>query len=186
MPTKPVINENDKTMNKAVEFLKSEFKAIRTGRASTGLVEHLKVEYYGNPTPIKQLATLSAPDATSIVIKPFDPAAVKDIEKAIKISEIGLTPMTDGGTIRLNVPPLSEERRKQISNQIKQLGEKSKVSLRNIRRDTIKKLEDMEKAKEITEDIRDKAKKEIEDHTKKYTNIIDEEIKIKVKEVMES
>ena len=184
MPTQKIIQEHKKQMEKAVEFLGSEFKTLRTGRASTGLVENLKVEYYGNPTPLKQLATLAVPDAETLVIKPFDPASLKDIEAAIKNSELSLAPNNDGKMIRLNIPPLSEERRKQIAGQVKQFGEQAKVSVRNIRRDAIKQVEEEEKKKLITEDDRDKGKKDVDELTKGFTDKIDELVKNKSDEVM--
>lgn len=184
MPLKKILNETDKNMDKTLEFLRGELRSVRTGRASPGLVEHLQVEYYGSMTPLKQLATLAVPDATSIVIKPFDPAALKEIEKAIKNSDLSLAPIVDGKMIRLNVPPLSEERRKQIVQQIKQMGEKVKVSLRNLRRDSIKSIEDEEKKKTITEDERDKGKKDVDEMTKKYTDQVDQVIESKSKEIM--
>jgi len=185
MPTRPVIASHKKSMDKALEHLKHELRQVRTGRASTGLVENLKVEYYGSPTPLNQLATLAVPDASMIVIKPFDPASLKDIERAIKNSDLSLAPIVDGKVIRLNIPPLSEERRKQIVSQVKQMGEQTKVALRNIRRDANRELDEMEKAKQISEDDRDKGKKDIDTITKDYVSQVDEVIKAKSKEIME-
>jgi ribosome recycling factor len=184
MPTQKIINEHKNMMEKAFEFLGSEFKSVRTGRASTGLVENIKIDYYGTPTPLRQLAALSAPEASMIVIKPFDPGSVKEIEKAIRNSDLSIAPISDGKVIRLNVPPLSQERRKQLAAQVKQLGEQAKVGIRNIRRDANKKLEDEEKAKTITEDDRDKGKKIIDDWTKEFTDKIDHAVKIKSDEIM--
>lgn len=184
MSAKQIIGQHEKNMERTLDVLKNEFRSIRTGRASAGLVDHLMVDYYGTPTQLKQLATIACPEPASIVIKPFDVGCIKDIEKAIKVSELSLAPIMDGKMIRLNIPPLSEERRKQIVNQVKQLGEKSKVSLRNIRRDSIKQIEDEEKAKRITEDERDKGKKEVDDLTKKYTDSIDQTVKSKSEEIM--
>jgi ribosome recycling factor len=186
MPTQKIVSEHKQLMEKAFEFLYSEFKTVRTGRASTGLVENIRVEYYGTPTPLKQLATLSVPETSMIVIKPFDPASIKDIEKAIKNSDLSIAPMSDGKIIRLSVPPLSGERRKHLAAQVKQLGEQAKVSIRNIRRDANKKLDDAQKAKTLTEDDRDHGKKEIDDFTKQYTDRIDNAVKLKTDEVMES
>lgn len=186
MPLKQVMKEHESSMVKAVEFLESEFKGLRSGRASTGLVDNIRVDYYGNMTPINQLAAVATPDATSIIIKPFDASCLKDVEKALKSSEVGLNPQVEGKAIRINVPPLSEDRRKQISGQIKQMGEQAKVSIRNIRRDANKKIDDLEKAKEITEDLRDKAKKDVDEITKKYTEQIEKETKAKMDEVMNS
>ena len=163
MPAEKIVKDHGNSMDKTVEHLKSEFKSVRTGMASTGLVDSLRVEYYGTPTPVNQMASVVAPDASSIVIKPFDPSSIKDIVKAIQTSDLGLNPAADGKTVRLTIPPLSEERRKQIVTQIKQMGEQSKVSVRNIRRDANKALDDEQKAKTISEDQRDKGKKDIDD-----------------------
>jgi ribosome recycling factor len=185
MPIRKILDEHSKLMDKAIEFLRTELKSIRTGRASPGLVDHLMVDYYGTPTPLKSLATVAAPDPQSLVIKPFDFGCLKDIEKAIKNSDLSLAPIVDGKMIRLNLPPMSEERRKQLVQQVKQMGEKTKVAIRNIRRDAIKQLEDAEKAKQISEDDRDKGKEEIEKITKKHIELIDEIIKQKTDEIME-
>src|SRR4030065_652159 len=130
MPLKEIISESESKMKKAFEVLHDQLKAVRTGRASTGLVENIKVDYYGSPTPLKQLATLATPQADMIVIKPFDPACLKEIEKAIKNSDLSIAPIIDGRFIRLSIPPLSEERKKQLASQAKQTGELTKVSIR--------------------------------------------------------
>jgi len=184
MPVKKIVDEHKKLMEKSIEHLKNELKAVRTGRASTGLVENLRVEYYGTQTPLGQMATLAAPDATTIVIKPFDANSVKDIANAITNSDLSIAPIIEGKIIRLNVPPLSEERRKQIIQQVKQMGEQTKVSIRNVRRDANKALDDEQKAKTITEDDRDRGKKEIDNLTKDYTNKVDEIVKAKSDEIM--
>jgi len=184
MPTQKIVSEHENKMKKAVEALQTSLKSLRTGRASTGLVENLMVEYYGTPTALKQLATLATPQSDSIVIKPFDPSALKDIERAIKNSNLSLAPIEDGKIIRLNIPPLSEERRKQIAGQAKQLGEQAKVSLRNIRRDANKQLEKEQQDKLITEDDRDKGKKQIDDLTKDFSKEVDSTIKAKSDEIM--
>ena len=184
MPVKKIVSEHENKMKKAVETLQTSLKSLRTGRASTGLVENLMVEYYGTPTALKQLATLATPQSDSIVIKPFDPSALKDIERAIKNSNLSLAPIEDGKIIRLNIPPLSEERRKQIAGQAKQLGEQAKVSLRNIRRDANKQLEKEQQDKLITEDDRDKGKKQIDDLTKDFSKEVDSTIKAKSDEIM--
>jgi ribosome recycling factor len=184
MPTQKITNEHKMVMEKALGHLQSEFKGVRTGRASTGLVENIRVDYYGTPTPLKQLATLSIQDGTTILIKPFDPASIKEIEKTIKASDLSINPMSDGKVIRLNVPPLSQERRKQLAAQVKQLGEQSKVGIRNIRRDAIKKLEDAEKAKIVTEDDKEKGKKTMDDLTKEFTDKIELAIRHKSDEIM--
>ncbi|MHC4396519.1 MAG: ribosome recycling factor [Planctomycetota bacterium] len=184
MPIKKVISEHEDKMRKAVDFFQDELKSVRTGRASAGLVENLKADYYGTPTPLKQMATLATPQADMIVIKPFDPTSIKDIEKAIKNSDLSIAPIVDGKLIRLNIPPLSEERRKQLVAQARQLGEHTKVSLRNIRRDTNKTLEKQQKDKIITEDDLEKGKKQIDDIIKEYTDRIDSIVKNKSDEIM--
>ena len=184
MPVKEIVNECEAKMKKAAEVLHNELKTVRTGRASTGLVENIKVDYYGTPTPLKQLATLVAPQADMIVIKPFDPASVKEIEKAIKSSDLSIAPLVDGKLIRLKVPPLSEERRKQLAAQAKQTGEQTKVSIRSIRREANKQLEKEQKDKLITEDDLEKGKKQIDDVTKEYTDKVDSIIKNKSDEIM--
>ena len=186
MSAKAILAQHEKNMEKTIEVMKNDLRQIRTGRASPGLVENLMVDYYGTPTPLYQLAAIACPEPAMLVIKPFDVGCLKDIEKSIKASELSLAPIMDGKMIRLNIPPLSEERRKQIVNQVKQLGERHKVSVRNIRRDAIKQLEDAEKAKQITEDERDKGKKEADDMTKKYVDQLDQMVKSKSEEIMNS
>jgi len=184
MPTKEIISESKAKIKKAVEILQDELKAVRTGRASTTIVENMKVDYYGTPTLLKQMATLATPQADMIVIKPFDPASVKDIEKAIKNSDLSIAPIVDGKLIRLNVPPLSEERRKQLVQQAKQMGEQTKVSIRNIRREANKQLEKEQKDKLITEDDLQVGKRQIDDITREYTDKVDEVVKNKSDEIM--
>ena len=184
MPVNQIVAGCEAKMKKTVDVLKDELKAIRGGKASTALVENIRADYYGTPTPLKQLATLATPQQDSILIKPFDPASIKEIEKAIKNSDLSIAPIVDGKMIRLNIPPLSEERRKQIAQQVKQLGEQSKISIRNIRRDEIKLLEKEEEGKVITEDDLENGKKKIEDLTKQYTNNIEQIIKSKSDEIM--
>lgn len=186
MPTKLLIETHEKNMEKAVDFLRHELKSVRTGRAAPGLVENLTVDYYGSPTPLKSLATIAIPEPASIVIKPFDVGCLKEIEKAIKTSDLSLSPISEGKMIRLSIPPLSEERRKQIVNQVKQLGEKTKISVRNIRRDANKQLDDEQKNKTITEDDCKKGKDTIDEVTKKNDKQIDEIIKAKSEEIMNS
>jgi len=184
MPTKEIISENKSKMNKAVEVLADELKAVRTGRASTGLVENIKADYYGTPTPIKTIAALSAPQHDMIVIKPFDPGSVREIERAIKNSDLNLAPIADRGLIRLSIPPLNEERRKELVAQVKQMSEQTKVSIRNIRRDAIKHLEKQQKDKIITEDDLKNGKKQIDDITKECTDKVDSVVKNKSDEIM--
>ncbi len=184
MPFNEVVSQHKLKMKKALEVLTDSLKSIRTGMASTGLVEHLVVDYYGSPTPLKQMATLATPQADLIVIKPFDPSSLKEIEKAIKNSDLSIAPVVEGKLIRLAVPPLSEERRKQLAQQCRQIGEQAKVSVRNIRRDAIKQLEKQQKDKLITEDDLEKGKKQIDDATKQYSDQVDSTIKAKSDEIM--
>ena len=184
MPANKIVSEHDVKMNKTVEYLYDEFKTLRTGRASAALVENIKVDYYGTPTLLKQLAALATPQADLIVIKPFDPACIKEIEKAIKSSDLSIAPMVDGKIIRLSIPPLSEERRKQIVGQAKQMAEQIKINVRNLRRDAIKHLETEEKSKIITEDDLESGKKRLDDMTKKYVDKVDSILKAKSEEIM--
>jgi ribosome recycling factor len=184
MPSREIISENKSRMKKAVEILHDELKAVRTGRASTGLVENIKADYYGTPTPIKTIAAVSIPQYDMIVIKPFDPASVRDIEKAIKNSDLSIAPVVDRGLIRLSVPPLSEERRKELVAQVKQMGEQTKVSIRNIRREANRQLEKQQKDKVITEDELQSGKKQIDDVTREYTDEVDSVVKNKSDEIM--
>ncbi|HSW02654.1 MAG TPA: ribosome recycling factor [Sedimentisphaerales bacterium] len=184
MATQTAVSESKTKMQKAVEVLQDDLKAFRGGRATPALVEHIKVEYYGSPTPMKALATISAPEADMLMIKPFDPASVKDIEKAIKSSDLSIAPMVEGKFIRLNIPPLSEERRKHLVQQAKQAGEQTKISIRNIRRDANKTLEKQEKDSQITEDDLNGAKKQIDDITKEYSDKVDSLVTHKSNEIM--
>ncbi len=184
MPVNQIVAGCEAKMKKTVEVLKDELKAVRGGKASTALVENIKVDYYGTPTPLKQLAALATPQQDSILIKPFDPGSVREIEKAIKNSDLSIAPVVEGKAIRLNIPPLSEERRRQIVQQVKQLGEQAKIGIRNVRRDEIKLLEKEEDSKLITEDDLENGKKKIDDLSKRYTNDIEQVIKSKSDETM--
>jgi ribosome recycling factor len=185
MNSEEITLEAETKMEKAVDFLRDEYRGIRTGRASTALVDNIKVEYYGSPTPLKQLANITAPEASLIIIKPFDTSIIKDIDKAILASSVGITPNSDGRIIRLAVPALSGERRGQLSQQVKQMAEQTRVSIRNIRRDANKHIDQEQKDKTITEDQRDEAKEEMDESTKKYISQIDELLKAKTDEIME-
>ncbi len=184
MPGREIIADCKSKMKKATEVLHDDLKTVRTGRASTGLVENIKADYYGTPTPLKQMAALATPQVDMIVIKPFDPGSVKKIEKAIKASDLSIAPIVDGKLIRLNIPPLSDERRKQLVAQAKQTGEQTKVSIRNIRREANKLLEKEQKDKLITEDDLDKGRKQIDDITRDYSDEVDATVKNKSDEIM--
>ena len=184
MSTKEIVSDSEARMKKAVGVLQDELKTVRTGRASAGMVENIRVDYYGTSTPIKAMAALSVPQADMIVIKPFDPSSVRDIEKAIKSSDLSIAPIVDGKLIRLNIPALSEERRKQLVTQAKHTGEQAKVSIRNIRREANKHLEKQQKDKLITEDDLEKGRKQIDDITKECTDRVDSTVKNKSDEIM--
>ncbi len=184
MPTKEIVADTESKMKKALEILQGELKSVRSGRASTGLVENIRAGFYGTPTPLKQMATLATPQMDMIVIKPFDPTSIKEIEKAIKASDLSIAPIVDGKIIRLNIPALSEERRRQLVQQAKQTGEQTKVTTRNIRREANKLLEKQQKDKLITEDDLEKGKKQVDDIIKKYADKVDELIKSKSDEIM--
>jgi ribosome recycling factor len=180
-----ILLEVEEKMDHAVEYLKREFRGIRTGRASGGLVEHIKVDYYGSPTDLRKLATISVPEAALIVIKPFDPGSLKEIERAIQASDLGITPASDGKVIRLSVPSLSTERRDQLAGQLKKMSESARVSIRNARRDGNKSIEKEEKASELSEDDARKAKEDVQDLTKEYEAKVDEILEAKIKEIQE-
>jgi ribosome recycling factor len=172
-------------MEKTLGVLKSEFQKIRTGRASTSILDSVKVDYYGNSSSISQVATLAVPEPRTITISPWEAKIIPAIEKAILNANIGLTPSNDGRTIRLNLPPLTEERRKEIVKDLRKKAEDDKVALRNIRRDAIDRLKKLEKDKAITEDELKKFEKDVQDTTKSFESRIDEAVVHKEKEVME-
>jgi ribosome recycling factor len=176
-----VKKDAEERMKKTLKALKDEFNTIRTGRASASLFDKVNVEYYGTPTPLNQVANISIPEARLIVIQPFDKNALGDIEKAIQTSELSLNPNNDGKVIRINIPPLTEERRKELVKQAKNIGENSRVSIRNIRRDT----NDAIKKGEFTEDEQKKGMDEIQKLTDQYIKDIGAVIDDKEKEIME-
>ena len=184
MPTTSIVSDTESKMKKALEVLHDDLKSVRSGMAATGLVENIRADFYGTPTPLKQMATLATPQMDMIVIKPFDPTSIKEIEKAIKASDLSIAPIIDGKIIRLNIPALSGERRIQLVQQAKQAGEQTKVVIRNIRRDANKHLEKQQKDKLITEDDLEKGKKQVDDITRQYTERVDKLIKDKSGEIM--
>jgi ribosome recycling factor len=185
MPADEILFDVEERMEKAIDVLKHALAGIRTGRANPGLVDSLRVEVYGSPTPIKQVASVTAPEPTQIVIRPYDPGTLKDIEKAIQASGLGFTPLNDGRVIRLNVPPLSTEVRRKMVNRVKELAEEAKVAVRNIRRDGNKAADQEEKDKLLSEDDRDKVKEDIQELTKKFENLASDLAKKREAEVME-
>lgn len=185
MPVDDILLDVEERMEKATDVLKHALAGIRTGRTNPGLVDSLRVEVYGSPTPIKQLASVGAPEPTQIVIRPFDPGTIKDIEKAILASGLGFTPQNDGRLIRLNVPALSTEVRKKLVARIKELTEEAKVAIRNVRRDGNKAADQEQKDKIIGEDDCAKAKEEVQELTKKFEQRATDLAKAKEAEVME-
>ena len=185
MPLDDILLDCEEHMEKTVEHLRHELKGVRTGRASPSLVEHIQVEYYGSPTPLKSIASIMVPEATQILIKPFSPGDLKAIEKAVNDSKIGLTPHSDGKQLRLILPPMSQETRLKMVGQCKVIAETAKVSLRNARRDANKVVETEEKGGVLTEDEAKKGKEDIQELTKNYEHKVEELIENKRKEVME-
>ena len=180
-----ILLDTEDKMEKAVAHVVTEFNHIRTGRATPGLVDGVKVDYYGAPTPLKQLATISVPEARLIVIKPFDPGSLKEIEKAIQRSELGVTPQSDGKLVRLALPPLSEEQRRKLAARCKELAEAARVSIRNVRRDANKAEQGALADGGLTEDQGAKLRDEIQSLTKQYEGKVDEALGRKTKEIME-
>jgi len=185
MPADEIEFECEELMEKAVDFLRQELRTIRTGRASPGLVDHLKVtvESYGSTMTLRELASITVPEPTQLLIKPYDPGTLKDVERAIQSSDLGITPMSDGKIIRLPVPPLSGERRQQLLGQVRKLGEKQKVAIRNVRRDSNKRIDTEEKEKKISEDDAERAKESIQKLTTKYEAQVDGLVDGKAKEI---
>lgn len=179
-----IIEETENKMKKAIETSKEELALIRTGRASTALVERIKIEYYGAATPLREIANITVPEADLIVIQPWDKSYVNDIEKAIWKSDIGLTPNNDGTIIRLSIPPLSEERRKEMVKLVKKEVESGKVAIRNIRREINDGIKKLEKDGDISEDQSKEFLKKIQDLTDSYVNDLDDISKTKEAEIM--
>jgi ribosome recycling factor len=170
-------------MKKAVEATQRNFNTIRTGRANASLLDRVMVEYYGTPTPLKSLANISTPDATTITIQPYDKGSLPQIEKAISMSDIGLTPNNDGDVVRLNIPPLTSERRQEFVKMAGKAAEEGKVSIRNIRRDAIDSVRKQEKSSEVSEDESRSLQDEIQKLTDKYTERIDDLLAEKEKDI---
>ncbi len=172
-------------MQKCVDFLKEELRGVRTGQASPGLVDHIRVEVasYGSTMPLRELAAISCPEPVTIVVKPFDPGTIKDIEKGLQTSDLGITPSSDGKIIRLPIPPLSGERRQQLSSQVRKMGEEQKVAVRNVRRDANKKIDASKKDSVLSEDEADNAKDAVQKLIKSFEGEIDKLVKEKSTEI---
>lgn len=177
--------EITRKMDKTLDYLQEEFGAVRAGRANAKVLDRVSVEYYGVDTPVAQVGTISSPDARTLVIQPWDASLLKAIEKAIQASDLGINPQNDGRIIRLIFPQLTEERRRELTKQVKKYGEDGKVAIRNIRRDGMEMLKNQKKNAEITEDEQKKAEKELQDLTDKYIKKVDEACAVKEKELME-
>jgi ribosome recycling factor len=185
MTSEEILFDAEERMEKAVGVFRDELRGLRTGRATPALVDSLRIEYYGQPTPLKQLAQITAPDPQQIVIRPYDQGVLKEIDKAIRSSDLGMSPNSDGKLIRLQVPTMSGEQRKKMVARIKKSEEEAKVACRNIRRDSNKHVDQAEKDKELTEDERDKAKEEVQTLLKKFEEQIGQLAEKKAKEILE-
>lgn len=172
-------------MNKSINNLVQEFAAIRAGRANPAVLDKVQVDYYGSPTPINQVAAISVPDPRMLLITPWDKSVLKEIEKAIQTSDIGINPQNDGTALRMQFPPMTEERRRELTKEIAKLGEDCKVAVRSIRRDAIDKIKDMKKRSEITEDDQKNAEKKMQDLTDRFSKEIEKMVDGKQKEIME-
>lgn len=180
-----LIKHTEEKMQKSIDALEREYKSIRAGRANASVLDRVMVDYYGVPTPIQQMAAVSVPEARTLLIAPWDKSTLKDIEKAILTSEIGINPQNDGTSIRLNFPPLTEERRKDIVKDIRKKGEDAKVAVRNQRRDALDKLKALKKNNSITEDDEANGEKKIQNLTDKFCKEVEEIQGVKEKEIME-
>lgn len=180
-----LIKKTEEKMNKTIAVLDRDYKSIRAGRANVSVLDRITVDYYGTPTPIQQMAAVSVPEARILMIQPWDASTLKDIEKAILVSDIGINPQNDGRVIRLAFPPLTEERRKEIVKEVKKVAEDNKVAIRNTRRDALEKLKALKKSNTITEDDEANGEKKIQNLTDKFCKEIDNLAAIKEKEILE-
>jgi len=185
MPLDDILLDCEEHMEKSIEHLRHELRGIRTGRATPALVENIKVDYYGSPTDLRSIASISIPETTQILIKPFSPGDLKAIEKAINDSKIGLTPHSDGKTLRLIMPPMSQETRLRMVGQCKNFAEAAKITIRNARRDANKLVDTEQKGSIMTEDEANQGKEQVQELTKQYEGKIDELIEHKRAEVMQ-
>lgn len=180
-----LIKNTEERMNKTIAVLERDYKSVRAGRANAAVLDKISVDYYGVPTPIQQMAAVSIPEARVLMIQPWDATTLKEIEKAILVSDIGINPQNDGRVIRLSFPPLTEERRKEIVKDVKKLAEDNKVAIRNTRRDALEKLKGLKKANSITEDDEANGEKKIQNLTDKFCKEIDSMAADKEKEILE-
>jgi ribosome recycling factor len=185
MTLQELISDATRRMDKSVESTRNEFNTVRTGRASAALLDRISVDYYGQKTPLKQLATINVPEPRMLTIQPFDPSSMKTIERAIQESELGLTPSNDGKMIRLPIPQLTEERRKELVKVVRHLAEEGRVAVRNVRRDVIHHLKDLVHDGEVGDDEERRAEERVQKLTDEHTKAIDELLKHKEAEIME-
>lgn len=185
MEVKEVLDKTSELMNKALDFCKTQLAKVRTGRASTSLVDNVKADYYGTATALSQMASITAPDARTIIIQPWDRSALNTIEKAIQQADLGFNPQNDGNVIRIQVPPLTQERRKEFVKMCKKYAEEGKVAVRNVRRDQIEVVRKAEKDKKMTEDDKKYSEEEIQKITDDFIKKIDVALVQKEKELME-
>jgi ribosome recycling factor len=172
-------------MDKSIEATHHEFNSIRTGRASPALLDRINIDYYGTPTPLKSLASISAPEARLLVVQPFDPGAIKNIERAIQESDLGLTPSNDGKLVRLPIPALTEERRKDLVKVVRRVAEEGKVAIRNVRRDVMQHLKELVVNGDVGDDEERRAEQQVQKITDEHTKSIDDLLKVKEAEIME-
>jgi ribosome recycling factor len=180
-----LVDDAGRRMDKSVEATRNEFNTVRTGRASTALLDRIQIDYYGQKTPLKQLATINVPEPRMLTIQPFDPSSLKTIERAIQESELGLTPSNDGKIIRLPIPQLTEERRKELVKVVRHLAEEGRVAVRNIRRDAIHHLKELVDNGDVGADEEHRAEERVQKLTDEHTKSIDELLKHKEAEIME-
>ncbi|MHC4428451.1 MAG: ribosome recycling factor [Planctomycetota bacterium] len=187
MDVNGILQDCQRKMDKSLEYFRNELRGIRTGRATTALIDYIKVDYYGSATELRELAAISVPDPTMLVVKPFDPGSQAGIVKALETADLGLNPQADGTSIRISVPPPSMERRKQLVGQVRKMSEDARVAIRNERRDANKQIDQLTKDKEanLSEDAAKTAKDKVEQLTKKHVAQIDETCEKKVKEIEE-
>lgn len=179
-----IYNQTKTSMTKTIDSLKRDFSTLRSGKVSIAILDNIRVDYYGTPTPLNQVGSVIATDATTIVVTPWEKTLLKEIEKAIQEANIGVNPNNDGEVIKLFFPPMTQEQRKEVAKDAKAMGEKAKVAIRNVRQDSNNAIKKLEKDKEITEDISKKGQDEIQKYTDEFVKKIDEMVKAKEEEVM--
>ena len=185
MKPEELISDAQHRMDRSVEATRNEFNTVRTGRASAALLDRIQIDYYGQRTPLKQLATINVPEPRMLTIQPFDPSSLKSIEKAIQESDLGLTPSNDGKLIRLPIPQLTEERRKELVKVVRRVAEEGKVAIRNVRRDVLQHLRELVTNGEVGDDEERRAEQQVQKVTDDHTKAIDDLLKVKEAEIME-